>query len=206
MISGGEHVFDGFFVVGAVREVAPVLAGQLPAFEGVALAGAEATQLFLLGDVQPESDEHRALGDQAGFPLDDLWVGASPLVFGGESFDSFHQYSSVPGSIGHRHAAPAWECLGEAVQEVVAALVVRGRTELGYADVPWIKRADQSPDAAAFARGVPSLEQHAERWSEFGAADQAAKLQAPGQEPALRFENALLAFPFTELQLEVSVG
>jgi hypothetical protein len=56
-----EHVLQGLLVVGAVGEVAPVLAGQLPALERVALAGAEAAQLLVLGDVQPELDEDQPL-------------------------------------------------------------------------------------------------------------------------------------------------
>ena len=42
MVGLGEHVLGCLLVVGAVGEVASVLAGELPPLEGISLAGAKA--------------------------------------------------------------------------------------------------------------------------------------------------------------------
>jgi len=57
VVGRGKHLFGCLRVVGAVREVAPVLAGELPVFARVVFAGAEATQLLVFGDVDSELDQ-----------------------------------------------------------------------------------------------------------------------------------------------------
>ena len=49
-----EHVVDGSLVARPFLAVSPVLFGDLPLFFGGALSGAEALQLFLLTDMNPD--------------------------------------------------------------------------------------------------------------------------------------------------------
>ena len=156
-----EHVLDCFLVVGAVGEVAPILAGQLPALERIALTCTEAAQLLILGYLEPHLDEHGALGRESCLPLHDLRIGAPPLSLAGDALHPLHEHAPVPRAVEHGHPAPARHRLGEAVHEVMAAVVVARGSELSHAHVPGVEHGDEPPDDPALSGGVPALEQHA---------------------------------------------
>src|SRR5438309_2327076 len=72
--------------------VAPVLIGQLPTLERIALAALEAAELLLLRDVQEELDQDHPLEHERALEADDLVVGALPLLLGGEALHSLDQH------------------------------------------------------------------------------------------------------------------
>jgi hypothetical protein len=74
---------------------------------------------------------------------------------------------------------------------VVPLLVVRRRGELRDADVPRVERRDEALDGAALARGVPALEDDAQRRADAMLADLAAQQQA---QPQQVHRGALQAF------------
>ena len=154
-----EHVLDRLGVRGALLPVAPVLVGQLPGLERVALAALEAAQLLVGRDVQPELDDQHALGGQRALEAGDLVVGAAPLLLGREALHPLDQHPPVPGAVEHGHAAPAGQRRREAPEEVVALLVGRRRRERGHAHVAVVELRGEALDRAALARRVPALEQ-----------------------------------------------
>jgi hypothetical protein len=84
------------------------------------------------------------------------------------------------------------------MQEMVAALVLVGRGELGDTDVAGVEGGDEAPDGAALARRVPALEEHAQGRAELAAADQSAELEPEGEEPLLGRLDPVLALLGTE--------
>jgi len=75
---------------------------------------------------------------------------------------------------------------------VVPLLVVRRRGELRDPDVPRVERSDQPLDDAALARGVPPLEQHAQRRAQALLRDLTTQQQAQLQQPQPCLLEALL--------------
>jgi hypothetical protein len=59
-----DHVADGGMILPALLAVAPVLGGDLEAFELDLLAFLEAPQLLLVADLQPELDDNRTVAVQ----------------------------------------------------------------------------------------------------------------------------------------------
>ena len=169
----------------------PVVGRELPAFERIVLARAQAPKLLARADVQEELDEHGSLGGHHVLEGDDLVVGAVPLLALGEAVDALDQHAAVPGAIEDGHPAPAGERRHEAPQEVVAALALVGGRELDDAHVAGVERGDQAADRAALAGGVPALEQHGDRRAEAALAAQAAHLQAQREQPPLKLRELL---------------
>ena len=156
--------------------------------------------------MQPELDHDHAFVGQRPLELDDLPVGAPPLLLGGESFDPFDQDAAVPGPVKHRHASPARQRRPEPPQEVVAFLVIAGRAELGDPDVPRVQRRHEPFDRTALAGGVPPLENHADRRPELRIVpDQAAQHQPQLQQPALSRGQAGRFLIRGELQAEIQL-
>jgi hypothetical protein len=181
-----QHLLHGRLVLASLVAVAPVLRGQLPGLQRIALARLEPLELFFRRQVQPELDHDHALVGQRPLEVDDLPVGAPPLLLGGEPLDALDQDAAVPGPVQHCHAAPAGQHRPEPPQEVVAFLVVAGRAELGDPDVPRVERRDEPLDRASLAGGVPPLEDHAERRPELRLVpDLAAQRQPQLQQPVL---------------------
>jgi hypothetical protein len=107
VVSSVEHLLHGRLVLTPLLAIPPVLRGQLPGFQRLALPRLEPFELFAGRQVQPELDQDHAFVGQRPLEADDLPVGAPPLLLGGESFDPFDQHAAVPGPVKHRHAAPA---------------------------------------------------------------------------------------------------
>jgi hypothetical protein len=181
-----QHLLHGRLVLPPLPAVPPVLLGQLPGLQRIALPRLEPLELLSGREVQPELDDDHALVGQRPLEVDDLPVGTPPLLFSGEPLDPLHQDAAVPGPVKHRHAAPAGQHRPEPPQEVVAFLVVTGRAELGDPDVPRVKRRDQPLDRASLAGGVPPLEDHADRRADLRfVPDLAAQHQPQLQQPVL---------------------
>jgi len=182
-----QHVLHGRLVLPSLVAVPPVLRGQLPGLQRIALPRLEPPELLPGRQVQPELDHDHALVGQRPLEVDDLPVGAPPLLFGGESLHPLDQDAAVPGPVEHRHAAPAGQHRPEPPQEVVAFLVIGRRAELGDPDVPRVERLDQPFDRTTLAGRVPPLEDHANRRSELRfVPDLAAQHQPQVQQPVLR--------------------
>jgi hypothetical protein len=146
----------------------------------------EPLELLFQRQVQPELDDDHALVGQRPLEVDDLPVGAPPLLLGGELLHPLDQDPAVPGPVEHRHATPAGQHRPEPPQEVMAFLVVGRRGELGHPDVPRVERRDQPFDCATLAGRVPPLEDHANRRSEPRLVpDLAAQRQPQLQQPVL---------------------
>src|SRR4051812_4822219 len=175
MVGARDHVLDRFQVLVALVAIAPVLVGQLPTLERILLTALESLQLLLVGDVEPELDQDRALVGEGPLETVDLVVGPQPLLPRSQLLDPLDEDASVPGAIEDRHPAPARQDLPEAPEEVVALLVVGRGGELDDADVAGVDLGDQPLDAAALAGGVPALEEDADRRAELALADQAAE-------------------------------
>ena len=88
----------------------------------------------------------------------------------------------------------------------MALLVGGGGGKLRHPHMARIQGADQPADRAALARGIPALEQHAQRWPQLALAQLAAHLQAQGQQSLLGRRYALDPLRFPELALQVDVG
>jgi hypothetical protein len=202
-----QHLLHGRLVLAPLVAVPPVLRGQLPGLQRIAFPRLEPPELFFRRQVQPELDHDHALVGQRPLEVDDLPVGAPPLLLGGEPLDPLDQDTAVPGSVKHRHAAPAGQHRPEPPQEMVAFLVVAGRAELGDPDVPGVKRPDKPLDRASLAGGVPSLEDHAERRPELRfVPDLAAQHQPQVQQPVLSRGQPGRLLLRTELQAEIQPG
>jgi len=76
------------------------------------------------------------------------------------------------------------------MHEVVAAIIRIGRSELPDAHVTRVERAHETSDRSALPRGIPALEEHAQRWTQFAAAGESAELQTQSEQPALRRQDA----------------
>ena len=84
-------------------------------------------------------------------------------------------------------------------------LVVRGGRELGDPDVPRVELRDQPLDRPALARGVPPLEQHAQRRSELLRADLAAQQQPQVHQSLLRRLELPLPVLLGQAQRQIDV-
>jgi hypothetical protein len=167
----------------------------------------EPLELLFQRQVQPELDDDHALVGQRPLEVDDLPVGAPPLLLGGEPLHPLDQDPAVPGPVEHRHAAPAGQHRPEPPQEVVAFLVEGGRAELGDPDVPRVNRRDQPLDRAPLAGRVPALEDHADRRSDLRfVADLAAQRQPQAQQPVLSRSQPGRLMLRAELQAEIKSG
>ena len=178
-----QHLLDRLRVLRALTAVLPVVRSQLPGLQRVVAALLEALQLLLVGDVQEELDQHHPLGRQRPLQLDDLAVGALPLLRRREALHALDQHAPVPGAVEHGHAAPAGQLRPEAPQVVVALLVRGRRRELRHAHVARVERRHEPLDRPALAGGVPALEQHADRRAEPVARELAAERQPQRLQP-----------------------
>src|SRR2546425_10313622 len=106
LVGAGEHVLDRLLVLAALLAVAPVLVGQLPCLQRIALSSPEALDLLRFGDVEPELDQDHALVGERPLEAVDLVVGAKPLLADGEALDALDQPPAVPGAVEDRHPAP----------------------------------------------------------------------------------------------------
>jgi hypothetical protein len=202
-----HHLIHGRLVLSPLLAVPPVFRGQLPGLQRVALSRLEPLELFGVRQVQPELDDDHALVGQRPFEVDDLPVGAPPLLLGGEPLDSFYQNAAVPGPVQHRHASPAGQDRPEPPQEVVAFFVVARRAELGDPDMPRVKRRDEPLDRATLPGGIPPLEDHADRRPELRVVpDLAAQDQPQLQQTALSRGQAVRLLLRGELQPEIQPG
>ena len=60
------------------------------------MAALETGELFFLGDVKPELDKYRAVGDELVFEFIDLAVGSLSLVVGAEPLQPLNHYLPTP--------------------------------------------------------------------------------------------------------------
>jgi hypothetical protein len=202
-----QHLLHGRLVLPPLLAVPPVFCGQLPGFQRIVLPRLEPFELLPRRQVHPELDHDHALVGQRPLEVDDLPIGAPPLLLGGEPLDPLDQDAAVPGPVKHRHAAPAGQHRPEPPQEMVAFLVVGGRAELGDPDVPRVKRLDEPFDRASLAGGVPPLEDHAERRPELWfVPDLAAQHQPQVQQPILSRGQPGRLLLRAELQAEIQPG
>ena len=163
-------------------------------FRGSSARGLEALLLLLVGQVQPELDEHGALGDQHRLELPDLGVGALPGLGLGELLDPLDQHAAVPGPVVDRHASPAGQLRPEPPQPVMSLLVLGRGRERPHPHVSWVELLDEALDRAALAGGVPALEHDAHRWAEVVASSEPGEPQPERQQPPLLLAQPLLGF------------
>ena len=104
-----DHVVDRLLVGAPLFAISPVFVGQLPSLVGEALAGPEAFELFVLGDVDSVLHEDHPVRDELALELIDLAVRPHPLGLRGEAFDAFDEHAPVPAAIEDRHTAPPGE-------------------------------------------------------------------------------------------------
>src|SRR3954451_21432444 len=198
-----EHVLDGLAVGGPLAAVAPVLVRELVLLERVLLARLEALELLLVGEVQPQLHEYRAVPGEHLLEPVDLVVGAPPLLDGGEALDTLDQDPAVPGAVEDRHAAPAGQRGPEAPQPRVAQLVMGRRGVLLHAHVARVELGHEALDRAALAARVPALEYDAQRWAEPLVAVQSGQLEAELLHARLRLLQALLGLLLGEVRSHV---
>src|SRR5829696_3999698 len=204
-VGARQHVVDRADILGPAAAVAPVLVGDLPHLQRVLLASAEAPQLLRLGDVQEELDEDHPVGGEHALEVLDLVVRAAPLLLGRVALYALDEHAAVPGAVEDRQAAPARQRRPEPPQVVVALLVVRRRAVGGDPEVARVEVGDQAADRPALARGVPPLEDHAQRRAEAPVARLAPELQAQLLEAELPRRQARGLVVARELQAEVDV-
>src|SRR6185437_6082217 len=94
-----DHVADRALVRLPLVAVAPVLGGDLEALVTGLLPLAEATQLLLLVDLQPELHDDDARSHEGVLEVDDLAVGPHPVRLGGEAFDALDEHAAVPAAV-----------------------------------------------------------------------------------------------------------
>src|SRR6185503_19511167 len=99
--------------------VPPVLRADLVGPEGVLLPGAEAAQLLVPGDVQPELADHHPEGRLVRLELVDLAVGPPPFLLGAETLHALHEDAPVVGAVEDAEVAGAREHAPEAPQVVM---------------------------------------------------------------------------------------
>src|SRR5258708_14917779 len=156
MVGTVDHLLDGALVLPSLAAIAPVLIGQLPLAQRVLAPRLEPPELLLVGDVHPELDQHHALFSQRSLELDDLVVGASPLLGARVPLDPLHQDAAVPAPIQDRHPAPAGKHGPEAAQEVVPFLIRGRRGKLSHPDMARAHRRHQPFYRAALAGRIPT--------------------------------------------------
>jgi hypothetical protein len=89
---------------------------------------------------------------------------------------------------------------------VVPLLVVGGGGELGDPHVPGVELLDQPLDRPALARGVPALEEHAQRRAQLPGADLPAEQQAQVHQPLLGLRQLLLGLLLRQSYGQVDLG
>ena len=102
-----EHLFQGFDVGIPLFAVAPILFRQLPVLPGIFLPLLETVELLLLGNVNPEFDQHQPVVRQRFLKFVDFAVGALPFLLLGEFLHSLHEHTPVPSAIEDADA-PSW--------------------------------------------------------------------------------------------------
>src|SRR5665213_2300183 len=75
IIGHRDHVLQGVQVGTALLSVAPVIGGEFPLYQGIALAVLEALQLYLVRDVQPELHERDVVVNEHALEVHDLLAG-----------------------------------------------------------------------------------------------------------------------------------
>ena len=185
--------------------VAPVLVGELPLFEVALLAGLETLQLLVLGDVHPELAEHHALIDKRSLVVENVGVGAPPLVRCCETFHALDEHPSVPGAVEHDDPTPSRQFRPEALQPVMSELIRCRSGDLDDTHVPGVHRSNQALDRTPFAGGVPSLEDKTERWADLAGAKLAPELEAELEDAPLSGLDAIVRILLLHPQREIGV-
>ena len=130
--------------------------------------------------------------DEAALELDDLGVGAGPLLDRGEPFDSLDQHPAVPAAVEHAHPAEARDLAPEPPQEVVTLLAPVGLGVGVHGEVARVERLDDTADRTALAAGVDALDHDQQAGSDVFLADLAAEGEPEFDEPLLRRRQPLL--------------
>src|SRR5580658_8836977 len=97
-----DHVTDGLLVSVPFAAVAPVFPGKLEPLECGLLARAEACELLLFAEGEPELHDHDPGPRQGILEVDNLAVCAHPVRLGGETFDSLDEDPPVPAPVEER--------------------------------------------------------------------------------------------------------
>ena len=185
--------------------VAPVLVCEFPLFEIALVAGLETPQLLVLGDVHPELAEHHPLVDERPLVVENVGVGASPLLGRCETFHPLDEHPSVPGAVEHGDAAPPGQFRPEALQPVMPELVRGGSGDLDNTHVPGVHRSNQTLDRTPLTGGVPSLEDKTERRADLTGAKLAPELEAELEDAPLGGLDAIVRILLLHLQREVGI-
>ena len=154
-----QHVVRRAFVQVPLLAVAEVFLGDLVKLPRLLLAVLEAPELLLAADVQPELDEDRAVVGQLFLEIVDFLVGAHPFSLAREALDALDQDSAVPAAIVDREAPEPRQVTPEAPQVVMRAFLVVRCGNRDHAILTGVERLHDAADHAAFAGGVPPLEQ-----------------------------------------------
>src|SRR3954451_25443493 len=192
MVGAFEHVLRRSRVFGCLVAVAPILFGDLPSAKRITLTILEPLELFLGADLQPELDDDHAFERIHPFELNDLLVGATPLIRGGEALDALDEHTPVPTAIEHRHATEARYVWVEAPEERVTLLVERRLGERRDAVMARIERIHETLDGTTLSGGVAALEHEQHPGAEVAGSRLTADVQTQSQPTALKFGETSL--------------
>ena len=152
-----EHIVDRGLVERPLFAVPPVLGGDFPLLFGRALSGAEALQLFVLADVDPEFDHEGAARCEVGLKVIDFPVGALPIRLTAKALNPLDENAPVPGPVKDGNVAALRESGLEAPEEV-ALFLFRSRARNGERRVAaGIERGGEALNTAALPGRIPAL-------------------------------------------------
>ena len=185
-----EHIVDRGLVERPLFAVSPVLGGDFPLLFGRALSGAEALQLFVLADVDPEFDHKGAARCEVGFKVIDFPVGALPIRLAAKALNPLNEDAPVPGPVKDGNVAALREPLVEAPEEVALFLFRRRARNRECRVAAGVERRGETLNAAALSRGVPALKADNQR-NAFGV----EKVLIFGEPRGLCFQAFLVVLP-----------
>ena len=148
----GEHVPDGDLIGLPLAPVAPVLGVHLVALVEGGLAVAEAAQLLLLADVEPELEDDDPVLGQLALELVELAVGPPPFRLARKSLQALDEDPAVPGAVVDRDHPGPGHVPPEPPQVMVGLLLVGG---LRDRDHPEVAGVDRVGEPAGWPRPCP---------------------------------------------------
>ena len=198
VVGGVDHEVECFQVLFTFFAIAPVIGGQFPVLQWVVCAIVESTELFLVGDVQPELDDSDVGVEQHALEFDDFSGRSLDRLFVDDGLGPFYQEPSVPGTIEDRHLTNAGQNLLEPPEEVVAELFFGRRTDRHDPDLARVDARRETTNGPSLTRGVEAFEDHDQSRSDDVATQEARRKESELSETALRTSHAFLGYVLTK--------
>src|SRR5262249_43510771 len=152
-----NQVADRALVGIPFHAVAPVFLGDLEPLEGRLFTLAEASELLILADREPELSHDQVVANELVLEIVDLGVRPHPVGFRAQVLDPFDQHTAIPRAVEDHDPAAAGNMPPEAPQVGLRALLL-GRSGNRYALIlPRVQRLRHSPDRSTFAGSVVPL-------------------------------------------------